>query len=172
MIGALITLAVVVGSFAYSIGDMKSAVFRSAAAPRFVLADLFALTTLVCMTLAVATINPSVIHRGVAMAIGIVIAFATWGVAILMLSNSGVGTPSKRFAFALSLPWSLVACGSWFLYLIWLTDALVGGPPMSWGTPLSMLGTILCLVLMRRINNWVARVDTGFQQPPPPRLFK
>ncbi len=137
------------------------------------LSDMFSLTAL----MAVLLLLSKIILRGevamwmtLAMASGI--ALTSWGISLSILTTLRVGRASKRFAFVLLFPLTILLGSSWFVQALSLTTHYVDGTSIGWWPVLGLGVQFVSIVAVRYGCDWVAAIDSDTMMAEPPKLFR
>ena len=165
----LVTSVVVVVSIWLSLGQMATAAFRRRAVFRFLLSDMLAVFALAGALFAFVAMAPFEVRSGMMLFI-IALVVASWLGSIYLLSCAGVGNPVKRIVFVMLLPSSMVVSALWWVYMDWIIAGLFLTDTLTWRMALCPTISVVALFLIRRINDWVASVDSQLVTPPPSRI--
>lgn len=163
-------LALVLGSLWCSLGEMTRAVSRRNALPQFQLADGLSLTVIIALAFS-SVRNYQLMLNPTTTMIVILLGGIAWLLSLYLLSCAAVGRPLKRFVFAAVLPLSVAVAGMWLVVGNWVFAVIQGDEEISWQQPILLTAIIIVATLfIRRINDWVASVDSHYQSTIPARV--
>lgn len=167
----LVAIVLMLASLVYSLGGMAPAAFRRDSAPRFRLSDMLALALMNAVAFAVVLSNSS--EAGVGTVLGVMFFVGvSWLISLYVLSSAGVGNCSKRIVFIVLLPCSIAVSAMWFVLKTWLISGLTGNDSFTWRTALSLATLAAAIIPIRRINDWVAAVDSHYEVQLPARMLQ
>jgi hypothetical protein len=160
---------VVLVSVWLGLGQMATSVFRHRAVLRFLLSDMLAVFFLAGALFALVAMAPVVVNASTMLCV-IVVVIASWLGAIYFLSCAGVGNPMKRIVFIVLLPSLIAVSALWWVYMEWIILGLFTTDFMTWRMALCVAVSVVALFVIRRINDWVASVDSQLVTPTPTRV--
>jgi hypothetical protein len=150
---------------------MVPAVFRRDSAPRFRLSDILALVFMSAVAFGVVFTNSHAAGVGAVLGVMFFVGIS-WLISIYVLSSAGVGNCFKRIVFIVLLPCSIAVCAMWLVLKTWLASGLTGNESVTWRTALSAATLAAAIIPIRRINDWVASVDSYYDVQLPARMLQ